>query len=163
MACGILSVVCPPGIEPSFPSVEAQSLNYWTAWEVPIVHYFLSCGYITVYSSISLLMTFGLVPAWVITNKLLWTLYIGLCIDIILLFLWCKYLDMEWLDHIVDCLFTLKKLASCFPKMLHHFTGPPSIKYEWSTGSISLANSFFFFPLVKFLKWSNFILSDRLF
>lgn len=117
VACGVLSVVFPPGIEPSLPSVEAQSLNYWTAREVPIVHYSLSYGYIIVYSSISLLMTFGLVPAWVITSKLLWTLYIGLCTDITLLFLWSKYLDIEWLDHIVGCLFTLlRNCQSAFQK-----------------------------------------------
>ena len=32
MACGIL--VPPPGIEPTPPAVEVQSLNYWTTVEV---------------------------------------------------------------------------------------------------------------------------------
>ena len=126
VACRILSVVFPPGIEPSLPSVEAQSLNYWTAREVPVVHYFLSYGYITVYSSISLLITFGLVPPWVITYKLLWTLYIGLCTDITLSFLWSKYLDIEWLDHIVGCLFTLlRNCQTAFQKCCTILQVPP--------------------------------------
>ena len=37
MACGIL--VPRPGIEPSPPALEAQSVNHWTAREVPIFHF----------------------------------------------------------------------------------------------------------------------------
>ena len=35
-ACGILLIVPLPGIEPTPPAVEAQSLNHWTAREVPV-------------------------------------------------------------------------------------------------------------------------------
>ena len=44
VACGIL--VPQPGIEPAPPAVEAQSLNHWTAREVPI-HFFLLCNVAT--------------------------------------------------------------------------------------------------------------------
>ena len=39
-ACGIL--VPQPGIEPTPPAVEAQSLNHWTAKEVPRTFFFLA-------------------------------------------------------------------------------------------------------------------------
>ena len=39
MACGIL--VPEPGIEPESPAVEAQSLNDWTAREVPAILEFI--------------------------------------------------------------------------------------------------------------------------
>ena len=38
-ACGILAPG--PGIEPSPPAVEAQSLNHWTAREVPGAYFFM--------------------------------------------------------------------------------------------------------------------------
>ena len=49
MACQIL--VPQPGTEPVPPAVEAQSLNHWTAKEVPTIFYnykqcFNSCNYI---------------------------------------------------------------------------------------------------------------------
>ena len=54
-ACGIL--VPQPGIEPVPPALEAQSLNHWTAREVPIVSFSLDfklhegrdCAYLVYY------------------------------------------------------------------------------------------------------------------
>ena len=40
MACGIL--VLRPGIEPTIPVLEVQSLKHWTAREVPLLLYFPS-------------------------------------------------------------------------------------------------------------------------
>ena len=55
MTCGIL--VPQPGIEPTPPAEEAQSLNHWTAREVPI---FITLKKITV--SILTLEGFGVTP-----------------------------------------------------------------------------------------------------
>ena len=54
MACGIL--VPQPGIEPSSPAVEAQSLNHWCAREVPIsFSFFLDFAYKRCHISASVL------------------------------------------------------------------------------------------------------------
>ena len=57
MVCGTL--VLQPGIEPVPPAVEAQSLNHWTAREVPffilffwIIHYMVPLTLVTVYRAL---------------------------------------------------------------------------------------------------------------
>ena len=47
VACGIL--VPQPRIEPATPEVEVQSVNHWTAREVPLLHFFLWLNHTSLY------------------------------------------------------------------------------------------------------------------
>ena len=102
MACGVL--VPRPGIEPAPPAVEAQSLNHWTAREVPGNHpWCLSCP-----AYPSHLLLYCLLLSWVLFGILFHRFLID-CLAVLL----CVIFSVAF----TTCIFNLPVELN---KMLYH-------------------------------------------
>lgn len=84
----------------------------------------------TVCSSIHLLF-----PVFAVTNKAAVNIHIQISVWTYASFFFSKYLQVEWLGHMVGVGLIFKKLSSCFPKWLYRFTTLPAVCK--SSGSIT--------------------------